>query len=63
MNARERTILRIALSYMISNLDDVCECFRPEDDGVAPTRIDYNGELVPRPTDAEICQLLDTLQG
>ena len=26
--ARDREILRIALSYMMSNLDDVCECFR-----------------------------------
>ena len=57
MNEREKLILRLALSYLVSNLNDVIELFDGDDD-----TIDYNGEVVPTPTEDEIEQLAKTLQ-
>ena len=61
MTERERMLLRIACSYMLSNLDDVIELFKAEDDDDEHV-IDYNGEIVPSPTEDELDMLMRTLQ-
>jgi len=82
MTLREHRVTRMALSYMLSNLDDVCEAFCVEEDiecpnchsgtlGIENDRlvcrgecghdfghkddiVDYNGEIIPKPIEAEI---------
>lgn len=59
MNTREMNIAKIALSYLLSNLDDVCELFETDD----TAKINYNGEIIDKPTEDEIEELMKQFQG
>ena len=36
MNERQKLLLRLALSYMVANLGDVCDAFQVEEEGECP---------------------------
>lgn len=69
MNDRQRIIVRLALSFMLSNMTDIEELFRVEsDDPNHPAygnddKLDYNGDIIDKPTEAEIEELMFVLQG
>jgi len=60
-------ILRLALTYVNSNLDDVCDALAvSRDEYPGPDeagKLNFNGDLIDPPTEAEIEQLLKELQG
>jgi len=71
MTIREKFILRLAMIYMIANLDDVCEAFaKRTDDGELACElwggdgylIDLNGEEDFSPKEAECEQVMKLLQ-
>ncbi len=63
MNEREQMLLRIAVSYMLSNLDDVCTAFGRDDlEPGQEAMIEYNGEVVPAPEEDELDGLMTILQ-
>lgn len=59
MTDREIQIVRMLLSYCISNLDDIKEAFVSDEDG----KLDYNGELIDPPTEDELAYLLKIFPG
>lgn len=64
MNDRQRMILKIALSFMMSNMDQVRDCFennQPDLRSHEIDKLDYNGELIDVPTCEEIEELISTL--
>lgn len=69
MNDRQRMIAKLALSFMLSNMTDIEDLFRVEsDDPNHPAygndnKLDYNGEIIDKPTEAEIEELMFLLQG
>lgn len=58
MTDRENIIIRLALSFMLSNMEALAELF-PFNDG----KMDYNGETIDAPTEEEVEQIMFTLQG
>lgn len=62
MNEREKFLMRMAVLYMISNLDDVNDAFEhgppPEDND----RVSVNGEIGIKPEEDELNELMMTLQ-
>ena len=62
MNKRQKDILRIALSYMLSNLDHIEEVFTDEDMDLDADEINYNGETMEIPGEDEIEELMKELQ-
>ena len=57
LTMRETIIARIALSYMLANLDDVIECFVEDD----PDTITYQGHVIPNPIPMEFQQLWEKI--
>lgn len=68
MTYRQTVIARLALSFMLSNLPELEELFRVEsDDPNHPAygnddKLDYNGEIIDKPTEAELEELMNELQ-
>jgi hypothetical protein len=63
MDEREKDILRAALIYLQSNLDDALEAFGGFSDETADSDLmSVNGELIPQIKEDEIDQLLTSLQ-
>ena len=62
MDQRQKDILRIALSYMLSNLDDIKDVFTDEDMDLDADEINYNGETMEIPGEDEIEELMKELQ-
>ena len=62
MDQRQKDILRIALSYMLSNLDDIKDVFTDEDMDLDADEINYNGETMEIPGEDEIDELMKELQ-
>jgi hypothetical protein len=60
MTERERELLRLALIYLQANRTDVIEFFSEVD--CAENEIEVNGDFIAAPTEAEIGNLLMTLQ-
>jgi hypothetical protein len=54
MSEREMLLVRIALTYMMANLDDVCDTFQVENEEESWGNIDFNGEIVDAPTEDEL---------
>lgn len=69
MDERQRMLAKLALSFMLSNLGAVEELFRAEsDDPENPAygnddKLDYNGDIIDKPTEEEIEQIMFILQG
>ena len=59
MTERQKELIRLALIYAISNLDDLIEAFG---DGSELGTIDANGEDVPTPTEDEFDELMKEYQ-
>lgn len=71
---RQTVILRMLLSYGLSNRSDICEAFQAYDlIGTCGTlkksslkgvvQLGYNGEVIPEPTENEMEEILKLLQG
>ena len=63
MTEREKFLLRMAVIYLIANLDDACEAFDYEgtvDD--LGNLISVNGDVEPEPDEPELNSLMLTLQ-
>lgn len=56
MTDREKEIIRLALTFLLVNIDEVPEMFCTEND-----TIDFNGESMVIPSEQEIDNLLSTL--
>jgi hypothetical protein len=68
LTKRQTVILRMLLSYGLSNLDDIRRAFAPnEDPRFSPPDgeevLDYNGEKIALITEDEIGEILNLLQG
>lgn len=65
MTPRQRTILRLALTYLNSNLDAASEAMATtgEYSGSEAGKLSFNGDLIDPPTEEEIDGLLLELQG
>jgi hypothetical protein len=59
MNTRQHQILQLALMYMSANLNDVFDTFVSDDH---PEKLDFNGEIIDKPTYDEIEQIMKELQ-
>jgi hypothetical protein len=65
MTEREKFLLRMAVIYLIANLDDACEAFVPafiEDLTDKGNLISVNGEVEVEPDESELDHLMRTLQ-
>ena len=66
---RQTVILRMLLSYGLSNLDDIRASFSPigtrgfVKEALKKDVVDYNGEIIPEPTEDEVGVILNLLQG
>jgi hypothetical protein len=66
---RQTVILRMLLSYGLSNLDDIRASYSPigtrgfVKEALQEGVVDYNGEIIPEPTENEIEKILKLLQG
>lgn len=61
MNDRQRIILKMALSFMMSNMDQIRECFENNRQDLRVheiDKLDYNGELIEVPTSEEMEELM-----
>jgi hypothetical protein len=60
LTKRQTVILRMLLSYGLSNLDDIRRAFTPPD---GEEVLDYNGEKVALIAEDEIAELMKLFQG
>lgn len=66
MTRRQMTILKLCLSYAQSNMGQLSDAFAAstqEDPDNLSGKLDYNGEIMDSPTEAEFEQLHRELQG
>lgn len=69
MTERQRMLTRLALSFMLSNLPEIENLFRVEsDDPEHPAyghddKLEYQSEIIDKPTESEIEDILSLLQG
>ena len=65
MNERQRELLRLALLYLKSNLDDAIVTFgelMPESSSTQIALLEVNGDTMDVPTEEELANLLAELQ-
>lgn len=65
MTPRQKEIMRMALIYVQANLSDVNDAFAPADPVGNPMlsgKVSVNGDLMNKPTDAELDILISDLQ-
>lgn len=63
MIEREKTLLRLAVSYTTANLDDVVNDTLDYFVGTGEIgKLDFNGEIIDAPTEAEYEELMKILQ-
>lgn len=74
MTPRQATILRMLISYGLSNLDDICAAFQAyepigtrgtlkKDSRKGVVQLGYNGEVIFKPTEDELEELMKLFQG
>ena len=67
MDEHQKILVRMALSYMLSNLDDVADAFRCESDDPnhpaygSDSKVEFRGEIIERPSEQEITDIIDSL--
>jgi len=67
MTEREKYLLRMAVIYLMSNMDDANEAFSDEDKGwdgtpVEENEISVNGDIGEKATEEELSNLMNSLQ-
>jgi hypothetical protein len=60
---RQTVILRMLLSYGLSNLDEINLAFATSDMQHSEEMVNYNDEIIPAPTEKDIEELMKLLQG
>ena len=60
-NDRQRQLLRLVLSYSLSNLPDICDTFSSYEQ-MDTDEISYNGEVMAVPREDELEEMMKILQ-
>ena len=62
MAERQKQIIRLALSYIGANMNDINEFFAPTKKGANPWKLNYNGEEMDLILDRELEEIHKLLQ-
>lgn len=58
MNERQKTLLRLACSFLLSNMQELDELFGTD---LNPNKLDYNGEIIDYPKEDELEEIMKVL--